>query len=406
MKNNFSRREFILTGAAAASGLAAFGFPASSAMDLTFNKSDTLRLGLIGSGSRGSGIASLLKEIPGVELVACCDLLPEHLQRGMSFAAKGAKAYTDYRQMLNDKSIHAVIIATPLYLHHQMALDALEMGKHIYMEKTMAYNIPQTLEMVRKVKGSNLVFQVGHQYRYYELYHKINEVVKKGWCGDITHFECQYHQNSDWRRPVSDPKLEKLINWRMYREYSGGVMAELCAHQIDIVNWILASHPLKVTGLGGINYWKDGRETYDHVRTIFEYPGGIQSSVTSVLSNGYKGYSIRILGTKATIEIQREKAFIYSEPEKVERGVVDGISGATKKAWPQGEAVPIAFKGQDEPTQDPTIFAILDFADCIRNNRKPASNVETGRDVALAVHMGNLAMREEKVQHWKPEYSV
>lgn len=406
MENNFSRREFLLTSAAAASGLAAFGIPASSAMGLNFSKADTLRVGLIGCGSRGNGIAHVLKGLPNIELVACCDVIPGHLQKGMSYAAKGAKAFTDYRKLLNEKDIHAVIVASPLYLHNQMALDALEAGKHIYMEKTLAYDIPQTLEVVKKVKDSNLVFQVGHQYRYYELYHRINEVVKEGWCGEVTHFECQYHQNGDWRRPVSDPKLEKQINWRMYREYSGGLMAELCAHQIDIVNWILGSHPTKVTGFGGIDYWKDGRETFDNIRTIYEYPNGVKSSVTSVLTNAYKGYSIRILGKKATIEIQREKAFLYPEAGEVERGVVDGVSGATKKAWTQGEGVPIVFKGHDDPNQDPTGFGLLDFADCVRNNRKPASNVDTGRDVAIAVHMGNLAMREEKTQHWKSEYSI
>lgn len=398
-----SRRKFIITGAAAASG-AAFGYHSLSAMEMpVFTKDDPVRVGLIGSGRRGTGLAHVLKTLPGLELVACCDVLPEHLQNGLKVAPE-AKGYKDYRKLLEDKNIDAVIIASPLYLHYQMAMDALSAGKDIYLEKTMTYDISQALEFAKKVTDSDRVVQIGHQYRYYDIYYQVKNIISKGWAGDIMHYECQYHSNHDWRRPVSDPKLEKQINWRMYREYSGGLMAELCAHQIDIVNWMTDSHPLKVTGFGGIDYWQDGRETYDNVRTIFEYPGGVKSSVSSILSNAYKGYSIRVLGTKATIEILRNQAFMYAEPQEVERGVVDGVSGATIQAWTQGEAVPIEFEAPEGG--DPTSSALLSFAECVKNRKQPVCNVETGLNAAVSVHLGNKAMREEKVQHWKPEYSV
>ncbi|MDF9798920.1 putative dehydrogenase [Catalinimonas alkaloidigena] len=406
MKNT-SRRKFILTNAAALSGLAAFGYSNASSVFAPFSTHlEKVRVGLIGVGSRGGGIAHVLKDLPGVELSACCDINEEHLQRGISMAAKGAKAYTDYQKMLSDKDLDALIIATPLSLHFPMAMHAVEAGKHVYLEKTMSYDIPQALKMVDKVNATKLVFQIGHQYRYYALYHKVHEVLSKGWCGEVKHYECQYHRNDDWRREVKDPKNEKLVNWRMYREFSGGLMAELCAHQLDIVNWMNDSPPLKVSGLGGIDYWKDGRETYDNVRTVYEYPNGVKASVSSVLSNAYKGYSIRILGTEATIEIQRDKAYLYTEADKAELGVVDGVSGATIKAWTQGEPSLLNYKTEDNAERSPTAYALLNFADCIRNDKKPFSNVDTGKDVSVAVHMGNKAMREEKYQYWKPEYSL
>jgi predicted dehydrogenase len=320
-------------------------------------------------------------------------------------AGKGAKGYADYRKLLDDKSIDAVIIATPLFLHHQMALDAVNAGKHIYLEKSLAYDIPQTLDLVKKVRQSNLVFQVGYQYRYYGLYHKVKEVINKNWLGKITHFECQYNRNSNWRNPVSDPKLEKTINWRMYREFCGGPLSELCAHEIDMVNYLLASHPIKVMGMGGINYWKDGRDTYDNVRTIYEYPGGIKAAFTSVLSNAYNGYGIRILGDKATVEIQREKAFIYSESTDNARGIVDGVAGATIQATTQGKAVELTFKETTEEIE-PTTFALADFFACIREGKKPVSNVFNAAESSIAIHMGNLAMDTETFQTWKPEYSI
>ncbi len=407
MKPTLSRRKFILTNTTALSGLAAFGYTGvSSVFQPSPVKPETVRVGLIGTGSRGTGIAQILKDLPGLELAACCDIVPEHLRQGLSLAAKGAKGYTDYQKLLNDKTLHAVIIATPLHLHYPMALDALAAGMHIYLEKTMSYDIPQALDLVKQVKATDLVFQIGHQYRYFALYHKIQEVLAKGWCGKVMHYECQYHRNDNWRRPVDDPKNEKLINWRMYREYSGGLMAELCAHQLDIVNWMNDSPPIKVSGLGGIDYWKDDRETFDNVRTVYEYPNGVKASVSSILSNAYKGYSIRVLGTDATIEIQRDQAFLYPEAKQTELGVVDGVSGATLKAWTQGEPTLIDFETQDHADRDPTAYALLDFGDCVRNNKIPFSNVDTGRDVSIAVHMGNTAMYEETYQYWKPEYSI
>src|SRR5690606_10886803 len=148
---------------------------------------------------------------------------------------------------------------------------------------------------------SGKILQVGHQYRYYALYHKIKEMIADNWLGTITHFECQYNRNSDWRKEVSAAETERQVNWRLYRKYSGGLLAELSAHQIDIVNWFLEGHPEKVTGLGDINYWKDGREINDNVRVIYEYANGVKSSITSVLSSQFHGYEIRILGSKATV---------------------------------------------------------------------------------------------------------
>ncbi|MBK5279454.1 MAG: Gfo/Idh/MocA family oxidoreductase [Bacteroidia bacterium] len=403
VNNSISRRKFVTTSAVAISGMTALGL---SAAGKSLFKDDIIKIGIIGTGSRGTGLLSLLKEMTGVELVACCDNIPSHLENGMTFASKGTKAYSEYRKLLDDKNVNAVIIATPLYLHYEMAIAALEAGKHIFLEKSMTYDIQQSLDLVKKVRNSKLVFQVGYQYRHYGLYHKVKEVITQKWLGKITHFECQYNRNSNWRVPVDDPKMERALNWRMYREYCGGPLSELCAHQIDMVNYMLDSHPIKVSGMGGINYWKDGRDTYDNIRTIYEYPNGIKSSVTSVLSNAYNGYSIRILGDKATVEIQREKAFIYSETTDNLKGTVDGVTGATIAAKTQGKPVELMFEKEGQPSLEPTIYALQDFIECIHGRKKPVSTVDTAKDTSIAIHMGNKAADTETVQVWKPEYSA
>jgi predicted dehydrogenase len=402
-KHSISRRSFVSNAAIALTGVAALSLPLIG--EAAAGEDRAIRIGLIGTGMRGTGLATLLKTIPGAEIVACCDIIPDHLKDGLALSANGAKAYTDYRKLLDDKSIEAVIIATPHYLHAPMALDALEAGKHIYLEKSLAYDVPQTLELVKKVTASRQVFQVGYQYRYYNLYHKVKEIIGQNWLGKITHFESQYNRNSNWRVPVSDPALEQTLNWRMYRQYCGGPLSELCAHQIDMVNYLLDAHPEKAVGMGGINYWKDGRDTYDNVHVLYEYPGGIKSAVFSVLSNAFNGYSIRVFGDKATVEIQREKAFIYAESFDHAKGVVDGVTGATLEAISQGKPVELKVSSEGVVTEEPTITSLKDFLVCIQTGKKPVSNVLTARDSSFAILMGNAAMDTSSLQIWKKEYS-
>jgi predicted dehydrogenase len=361
---------------------------------------------MIGTGSRGTGLASLLTNMNNVELVACCDINPERLGAAMKLAAKGAKGYHDYRQLLEDKKVEAVIIATPLYLHYPMAVDALAAGKHIYLEKSMTYNTDQAIDLVKRVRQSKLVFQVGYQYRNFALYHKVKKVLQENWLGKVSTFESQYNRNSNWRFPVKDPSMERAVNWRMYREYCGGPLSELCAHQIDAVQFFLDSHPLKVTGMGGIDYWKDGRETYDNIHTIYEYPQGIKSKVSCVLSNAFNGYRIMIFGDKASLEIQRDKAFIYAETTNHAKGIVDGVSGATIAATTQGTPVEIQYGHPGEKVPEPTIDALLEFVNCIETGKKPVSNVETAKDSSIAVHMGNRAADTQTFQVWKEEYNI
>ena len=367
---------------------------------------DTVGIGVIGTGKRGMGLINAIGNISGLKVVACCDILPENLQAAIAKSDKNAKAYAAYEKLLADKNVDAVIIATPLYLHYPMAVAALVAKKHIYVEKSMTFSIDQSLDLVRRVRNSNLVFQVGFQYRNFALYHKMKEVIQAGWIGDTYSFECQYNRNSDWRYPVKDTKLEKLINWRMYKDLSGGPLSELCAHQIDAVNYIMDSHPVKVMGMGGIDFWKDGRETHDNIRTIYAYANGTKATYTSVLSNAYNGYQIRILGNKATIEIGRDKAYLYGEATKRTLGTVDGVTGATIINATQGKKTEIRYLEADQKMVEPTISALENFMDCIVNNNKPASNVETGRDSAIAICMGLNAIETEETQYWKPEYSV
>jgi predicted dehydrogenase len=401
MKDIMPRRDFLIK-----SGLAASGMAAAKAGFSIGKQDETVRIGIIGTGDRGTGLASEISAISDFRIVAGCDVLPFRLETFVSLVGTGVKTYTDYRKLLDNKEIDAVVIATPLYLHKQMVFDAADAGKHIYCEKTMAYNIEQTLQVVKKVRSMKTVFQVGHQYRCYPLYSTVLEKINNGVIGDIKHFICHYNRNNNWRRTVPDPALEKMINWRMYREYSGGVTAELSSHQIDVMNYLLGSHPRKISGTGSTNYWKDGRETFDNINLVMEYPGQIAGIVSCHLSNAHQPYVIKLLGTKGTIEILRENAFYYPEETALEMaqkqtGIVDGVSGATKHIE-AGKRYPVAVDLKEG--YDATTYALHHFGHCVKNNQVPASNIETGKVAAIAVDMANRAMEHERIEYWKPEY--
>ena len=398
-----SRRKFIENSGIALSSIAVL--PGNLDLFQFSASSKPLRVGVIGVGSRGKGLLSLLRDVKDAEVTAICDLRDDNIALAKKLVPPACKVYKDYKELINDKAINAVIIATPLYLHHPMAVAALQKGKHVYLEKAISYDIPQAIDLVKQVEKSGLVFQVGHQYRYFGLYKRIKEIIDKGWIGKVQHYECQYHRNSDWRFPVPAGMDERFVNWRMYKASSGGLMTELCGHPIDVVNWMVGAAPLRVTGIGGIDYWKDGRENFDNVRVVYEYPNGVKSSVSSILSNGYKGYGIRILGDKGSIIVEREDALIFSENVKKEIGTVDGVTGATKAAH-YGEGEKVDYSDLDPLKKDPTYYALVDFFECIRTGKKPAADVYTARDVAIASHMANVAMETRQEQVWKPEYSV
>lgn len=391
------RRDFIVRSTSAAIYLGAF----SSGFSNPFAKGDTLKVGIIGTGDRGTGLARLIKDIEGVEVAGMCDVIPFRLEAAKQFGDKKTKYFTNYRKLLELKEIDAVLITTPFSMHTEMAIDALDADKHIYCEKTMAYGFEDIGKLLSAARNSNKIFQTGHQYHSSRLYHHVHDLVKKGYLGELSLIKCQWNRNGDWRRPVPDPKWEKMINWRMYREYSGGLTAELCSHQIDFSNWLLDSHPAKVSGFGGIDYWKDGRETFDNVHLMTEYPNGTKATYTSLTTNSKDDYQIQLLGKKGSINITRDQAWAYLESKGgVELGVVDGVSGATKKAWDDGAGVPI-----DVMHEEPTLQALLDFKESIIQNKQPKSNVETGAQASIVVQMALNAMDNNSVEHWKNEYN-
>ena len=395
-----SRRSFIKKGALTAS-IPIFAPNTELFSILKGAPSDQLNIGVIGTGGRGQGLINIINRIEGIELIAICDTLPFRLSEAASLAPK-AKQFSNHQEMLLLKNLDAVIISTPLSTHAAIASDAVDASVHIYCEKTMVKGDQDTLDLIQKVENNHKkVFQTGHQYHSSRLYSHVVEMIQAGDIGQVIAINAQWNRNGNWRRHVPNPKLERQINWRMYREYSYGLTAELSSHQIDFCNWLLQDNPRKVAGFGGIDYWKDGRETYDNTNLIYSYSNGVKASFTCLTSNAKDDYQIKVMGDKATIIINYDKAWKYPEGKynKV-MGDVDGVSGATQ-SWTEGKGNLINFNHLE-----PTRQALEDFKSSIINNTIPLSNLKSGAAVSFAVDMGIRAMDLKQVVSWNPKYDL
>ena len=380
------RRDFIIKGAMASAAVTTSAAAMTNVFDFK-HANDTLNIGIIGTGDRGTGLSANINSIKNFNILGCCDTLPFRLENGLKAAKGTAKGYTDYRKLLDNKDIDAILVSTPFSTHSKIAMDALDAGKHVYCEKTMAKGFGGIQDLVNKVDQSNHVFQTGHQYHSSRLYTHVVDLIKAGKIGKVSAFECQWNRHGNWRRPVPSPELEKQINWRMYREFSGGLVAELCSHQIDFANWVLDETPNQVMGTGGVDYYKDGRETYDNIHLIYNYPSGVKAKFTCLTSNAKDGYQIKVMGDKGTIILSYTKAWFFPEGgKKKELGIVDGVSGATVK-WEKGLGIPITVDHKE-----PSLQALIDFKDSITNNSKPISDIKTGANTAICVQMGLEAM--------------
>jgi len=368
---------------------------------------DPVKIAVIGCGDRGTGIMNILNSMPDkYRITALCDVLDFRLTAAQKLTKTGTvKTYTDYRKLIDDKQVEAIIVAVPLYLHYQVAADVIRSGKHLYLEKTMAYNIEQALELVNLMHGrTGQVLQVGHQYRYSPLYYRVKEMINKGYLGKVTQVDCRWDRNGNWRRPVPDPSLERAINWRMYKEYSGGLMAELLSHQIDFINWVFDTHPQEFFATGGIDVFKDGRETYDNVQLMLRYPDlGLIGNFGAMCGNAHDGYLFKIKGTLGTVSLLTDQGMFYPEKKLLnEKGTVDGVTGATRIVWNRDGGTPIL----PEATKDGTWYAFNDFYQKIQRKELPDSNVFTGARTAISVHLGNQALYSQKICNWDSSYKI
>ncbi len=359
-----------------------------------------LRLGIIGPGSRGKELARSFLRVPGVRITAAADVYAPRFAELNQVCGYEVASHADYRALLDRKDVDAVIVATPLGLHGEQVLAALQAEKHVYGEKTMAFTLDQSAKIVQAATATPRIFQIGHQYRYSPWIRAALARVHQGEIGDVTHIIGYWHRNNSWRRPVPQPSLERLINWRLYNQWSLGLLAELGSHHMDIANWTFGATPTAALASGSICTYHDGRETDDNVQAVLSYPGGKRFIFSSVTDNSQLGDQLWLYGTKGSLNLTLQDATFYYEPRQVTR-VDPNHNGAavTSASYQASGEMPYRGPGHSvevTTAEDPTTAATRAFIYCCRTGTHPIADVHVGYGSALCVIQSNQARLDRR----------
>jgi predicted dehydrogenase len=291
-----------------------------------------VKIGLVGTGDMGRGLLSQYQK-EFCDLKALCDVNPKRRAAQVERMVKAGWAkpneYDDWQEMVQKEDLEAVHIATPLWTHSAIAVGALNAGKHVLCEKMMAKSASECQQMIDAAKKNNRVLEIGYQRYYNPVYQAAyNNIIKQGLLGDVYHARLAWHRNTDWRKkeevPAANfdpskygyPDWEHLLNWRMYKKYSEGLLCELGSHQVTAASWFFDSHPTEVYVSEGTYQWKDGREVADHVYAVFNYPGNRTATFSSIQSNAFEENYEMYMGTKGTLIMTRElEAYLFNEKQ-------------------------------------------------------------------------------------------
>lgn len=274
-----------------------------------------VKIGVIGLGVWGREIVNTLARQEQAEIAAICDTYPAFLRRSSSLAP-GAAQVADYKALLENKDIPAVVVATPTHQHKDIVLAALKAGKHVYCEAPLANTIEDAKAIALAAKGAKqVVFQSGLQMRSEPQRHFLLPFIRSGALGPFVKARAQFHKKQSWRATSPNPEREKELNWRLDKALSLGLVGEIGSHAIDQATWYLNARPVAVTGFGAITFWKDGREVPDTVQAIIEFPGKVFMNYEATLANSFDSDYEVFYGSDAAVMMRESKAWMFKEAD-------------------------------------------------------------------------------------------
>lgn len=386
------RRSFLLAGAGA---LAAHAAPPS----------DQVVLGVIGSGSRGTFVMGVFQKDPALKVGAICDVYEPNLENAISVASKapGAhpKAYRNYKELLADKDVQAVLIATPEHWHYQMVLDALAAGKDVYVEKPLCQTPEQGIALVEAEKKTRQIIQVGMQRRSYDLYMEGRALVAAGKLGSVRMVRSWWLNNyvngppaaklagpldwEQWQGPAERRTLDpdRFRNWRYYSDYAGGILADQGAHVFDGIHMLMgATFPAAVTAAANKPH-KAGVDQPESVVAIAEYPEDFLGIFTvNYAAMQYKSRNDQLNqldGDQARMDIGREELAVF-------------LKGA--------EDHPAIGKKSEKGFGWATDLHVQNFLECVRTRKTPTAPMKLAFQAALVVQMANLSLKHGRRMRW------
>jgi predicted dehydrogenase len=406
-----NRRRFIHQVSGGAAALAGSSmFPPASVL----GANDRIRFGLIGAGGRGLDIFKHALRSPNAQAVAAADVYSRRLDEAKALAP-GIATYADFRRLLDDKSVDAVLIATPQHLHALNFVPSIEAGKDVYQEKTMAFNPDHARRMRRAAEGSKRIVQIGVQSVSGKAFEQVREFAAPTRLGTVTSVHTHHYRNrpyGGWKRAIpADCNLEhvawkqfegeaaphdfdaqRFINWRFFWDYSGGNVFENMVHQVAF--WYKAlglGIPRRVT-MAGYNYLSPGMEVPDTMDVSMDQPENLMFTWNSAFGNNYYGEDGNdlALGNKGTlIRVKDTVKFIPQGGQSSEVGAPTAAGGE-----------PDIVGGSDA---DETQAHMQNFFDCVRSRKEPNCPFELGYNSAIACQMAIASLRQGRTVEWNSE---
>ncbi len=380
------------------------GIKAAALTALSYSRvlgaNDRIQFGLIGCGERGCYVASVFQKTNQVDLRVVCDVFGDRADKAVA-QAPGAQPFSDHRRLLEFKGLDAVLIATPDHWHKAIAIDALNAGKDVYVEKPLTRVREEGPEIVRAARVNNRICQVGMQQRSGEVYLEARErFVQSGLIGKISHVDCVWHggamkalptepaqkpANLDWIRFVAPVKYRdwnpaQFLDFRAFLDFGGGKLTDFGAHWMDVVHMFTGQDaPLSAVAAGGIYFdFHDGRTAPDTISALFEYPGGFTVSFSSLAIDNGPEYKVEFLGSHGRLFVNRNRY----EFRPVEKGA---------------EPIIKRFPG------DITAQHVQNFLDCCRSRKLPNADVYIGHRGAQAALLACQSYTEKRRIRFDPE---
>ncbi len=411
MQHPVRRRAFLKKCGLGVAGLAAIHSPRIA---LGYPANETLRVGAIGTGGRcRRALIPAAKKVPGVKIVAACDVWDGALEPAKALVEPGSLATRHYEEVLDRRDIDAVIVGTPDHWHVPVTIDACKAGKDVYVEKPLTWNIAEGKSVVAAQNDHQRIVQVGMQQRSMPHFKKGFEIIRSGELGEVNKVHLTWNRNSklrhrkfgidpksvDWRRWLGRAKDRPfddylLRNFRWFWEFGGGILTDLMVHYIDVANWFLdLTHPTTAASIGDFIQAKEFWETPDSIQTLLHYPDKrLEIYFEGTFSNARNGAMLEFMGRKATLYMDRGHCEIHTE--RAHGGGVRDLSPGKDH------------RGSDfDRNVDGGLHHMQNWVDCIRSRKKPNAPAEAGVWAASGAHLGNIAFRSGEVARWSEQAS-
>ncbi len=398
---------------------------------------DNIQIAVIGAGGMGSSDVRTSLKIPGVKLVAACDLYDGRLEDAKKQWGKDIFTTKDYREILERNDIDAVIIGTPDHWHQKISVDAMNKGKHVYCEKPMVHAIEEGYDVIKAQKKNKVVFQVGSQGLSSLGNEKAKELLQDGAIGQLNYAEGFWARNSptgawqykipedaspatvDWKRFLKDYDYIpfdplRFFRWRNYLDYGTGMAGDLFVHLFSSLHFITSSlGPQKIAAMGGLRFWKDGREVPDVLLGMFDYPEtkqhpGFDLSLRCNFVDGTSGTTyLRLVGSDGSMDVMWDKVVLRTnEKNDPQDAFLKGKAAEAKsKVSPRKKMLPpkeLVYKVEDG-YRGAHYDHHANFYNAIRRGTTIVEDSVFGLRAAAPALACNDSYFENKFINWEPK---